>query len=103
MQVTLGEGMSLAVCNRLVLTVQEQVKTFQTPPLEALLPLVLVYGLWIKIASPTGEITDYPPTSTSLGSAPPGAMTYLPGNHTRPLIGERQLTQEWPLRYFVHF
>ena len=58
MQGTLGEGMSLAACNRLVLTVHEQVTTFKTTPLEAPPPLVLGDGMWIKIAYPTGESTD---------------------------------------------
>ena len=57
-QVTLGEGMSLAACNRLVWTVQEQVKAFKTTVLDAPPPIVLVDGMWIKIAYPTGEITD---------------------------------------------
>jgi putative transposase len=58
MQVTLGEMMSLAACNRLVLTVQEQVSAFKTTPLDAPPPIVLVDGMWVKIASPTGESTD---------------------------------------------
>lgn len=57
MQVTRGEMMSLAACHRLVLTVQEQVSAFTTTPLDAPPPLVLVDGMWVKIASPTGEIT----------------------------------------------
>jgi len=58
MQVTLGEMMSLAACNRLVLTVQEQVRAFKTAALDAPPPIVLVDGMWVKIAYPTGEITD---------------------------------------------
>ena len=58
MPVTLGERMSLAACNRLVLTVHEPVSAFKTTPLDAPPPLVLVDGMGVNIASPTGESTD---------------------------------------------
>ena len=56
MHVTLGEVMSLAACNRLVWTVQEQVQTCKNMPLEAPPPIVVVDGMWVKIAYPTGKI-----------------------------------------------
>lgn len=58
MQVTLGETMSRAACNRLVWTVHAQGRAFKPTPLDAPPPLVLVDGMWGKIASPTGEIPD---------------------------------------------
>jgi hypothetical protein len=68
MQVTLGEGMSLAACNRLVWTVHEQGNAFTTTGVDAPPPIVLVDGMWVKIAYPTGEITDDNAWSPSLKS-----------------------------------
>ena len=58
MQVTVGELMSLAACNRLVLMVQEQGQAFKATPLEAPPPIVVVDGMWVKIAYPTGAISE---------------------------------------------
>ena len=79
--VTLGEGMSLAACHRLVLTVQEQGKACQTTPLEAPPPRVLVDGMWGKIAYPTGESTDAARGRHRQAKRPPnrGVLTALGG------------------------
>jgi putative transposase len=57
MQLSLGEVLSLAACNRLVLGLEERAQTFKTARLVAPPPIVLVEGLWLKLAVPSGEIT----------------------------------------------
>lgn len=57
MQLSLGEVLSLAACNRIVLGLEERVQTFKTARLVAPPPIVLVDGLWLKLAVPSGEIT----------------------------------------------
>ena len=57
MQLSLGEVLSLAACNRLVLELEERAQAFKTARLVAPPPIVLVDGLWLKLAVPTGEIT----------------------------------------------
>jgi transposase-like protein len=56
MHLTLGEVLSLAACNRLVLGLQERAQAFQTARLTNPPPIVLVDGLWLKLAVPTGEL-----------------------------------------------
>jgi transposase-like protein len=56
MALTLGEVLSLAACNRIGSSVKAQVEAFKSQPLETPPPVVLVDGMWVKIASPTGEI-----------------------------------------------
>jgi putative transposase len=55
---TLGEVLSLAACNRIVWAVDKQVKALKTTPLATPPPIVMVDGMWVKIAYPTGEITE---------------------------------------------
>jgi transposase-like protein len=55
MHLTLGAVLSLAACNRLVLGLQEWAEAFKTARLEAPPPIVVVDGLWLKLAGPTGE------------------------------------------------
>jgi len=57
MQLSLGEVLSLAACNRLVMGLEEQAHTFKTARLASPPPIVLVDGLWLKLAVPTGETT----------------------------------------------
>ena len=58
MQLSLGEVLSLAACNRLVLGLEARAQAFKTARLESPPPIVLVDGLWLKLAVPTGEITE---------------------------------------------
>jgi transposase-like protein len=58
MALTLGEVLSLAACNRIVSTVDKQVQTFKTTRLATPPPIVLVDGMWVKIAYPTGDMTQ---------------------------------------------
>ena len=57
MQLSLGEVLSLAACHRLVLGLEERAQTFKTARLVAPPPIVLVDGLWLTLAVPSGEIT----------------------------------------------
>jgi transposase-like protein len=52
---SLGEVLSLGTCNRLVLGLKARAQAFKTARLEASPPIVLVDGLWLKLAVPTGE------------------------------------------------
>ena len=52
---TLGEVLSLAACNRMVSRVTEHLAVFKMQALESPPPVLLVDGMWVKIASPTGE------------------------------------------------
>jgi transposase-like protein len=56
MHLTLGEVLSLAACNRLVLGLEERAQAFKTARLENPPPIVLVDGLWLKLAVPTGGV-----------------------------------------------
>jgi putative transposase len=57
MHATLGEVLAVASCNRIVASVGQGAEAFKTQRLEAPPPIILVDGMWIKIASPTGEMT----------------------------------------------
>jgi putative transposase len=57
MHATLGEVLSLASCNRIVSAVRHQVEALKTAPVAAPPPMLLVDGMWVKIASPHGEMT----------------------------------------------
>src|SRR5215470_14725635 len=57
MHATLGEVLSIASCNRIVASVGQQAEAFKTQPLAAPPPILLVDGMWVKIASPNGEMT----------------------------------------------
>jgi transposase-like protein len=52
---TLGEVLSLAACNRMVSRVTAHLAVFKTPALASPPPMLLVDGMWVKIAYPTGE------------------------------------------------
>ena len=54
MQLSLGEVLSLAACHRIVLGLEERAHAFKTARLEAPPPIVLVDGLWLKLAVPSG-------------------------------------------------
>jgi putative transposase len=54
MALTLGEGLSLSACTRIVSSVAEHLEGFKTQPLESPPPILLVDGMWVTIASPTG-------------------------------------------------
>jgi hypothetical protein len=56
MALTLNEVLSLAACNRIVSRVKAHVEAFKRHPLEPPPPVVIVDGMWVKIASPPGEI-----------------------------------------------
>ncbi len=56
MALTLGEVLSLAACNRIVSSVSAHVEAFKHQPVEHPPPIVMVDGMWVKIAYPTGEI-----------------------------------------------
>jgi putative transposase len=53
---TLGEVLSVASCNRIVASVGQRAEAFKTQPLEAPPPIILVDGMWVKIAYPNGEM-----------------------------------------------
>src|SRR3989442_13980053 len=55
MALTLGEVLSLAACNRLASRVAEPLEGFKPQALESPPPIILVDGMWVKIAYPTGE------------------------------------------------
>jgi putative transposase len=57
MALTLGEILSLAACHRLVSSVAKHMEAFKKRPLATPPPIVLVDGMWVKIAYPTGEIS----------------------------------------------
>ena len=57
MYATLGEVLSVASCNRIVASVGQQAEAFKTQPLAAPPPILLVDGMWIKIAYPSGKMT----------------------------------------------
>lgn len=57
MYVTLGEVLSVASCNRIVASVGQRAAAFKTQPLKAPPPILLVDGMWIKIAYPNGKMT----------------------------------------------
>jgi len=56
MYITLGEVLSVASCNRIVASVGQRAEAFKTQPLEAPPPILLVDGMWIKIAYPSGKM-----------------------------------------------
>jgi transposase-like protein len=56
MALTLGDVLSLSACNRIVSSVTARVEAFKSQPLESPPPVVMVDGMWVKIAYPTGEI-----------------------------------------------
>ena len=58
MALTLGEVLSLAACNRIVLSVTKHMEAFKKQPLASPPPIVLVDGMWVKIAYPTDEISE---------------------------------------------
>ena len=58
MALTLGEVLSLAACNRIVWRVSKQMEAFKQQPLASPPPIVLVDGMWVKIAYPTDEISE---------------------------------------------
>ncbi len=53
---TLGEVLSVASCNRIVASVGQRAEAFKTQPLEAPPAIILVDGMWVKIAYPNGEM-----------------------------------------------
>ena len=55
---TLGEVLSVSSCNRIVLGLEKQVDAFKTTPIEEPPPILLVDGMWVKIAYPTGDIVE---------------------------------------------
>jgi len=54
-RVTLGEGLSVSSCHRLVLGRAQQMEACKTTPLAAPPPILLVDGMWVTIAYPPGE------------------------------------------------
>ena len=52
-----GEGLCLDACNRLVGGLEERAQALKTARLETPPPIVLVDGLWRKLAVPTGDFT----------------------------------------------
>jgi hypothetical protein len=57
MDITLGEVLSVASCHRIVASVGQRAEAFKTQPLEAPPPMLLVDGMWINIAYPSGKMT----------------------------------------------
>ena len=46
----------MASCNRIVASVEQRAEAFKTQPLEAPPPIILVDGMWVKIAYPNGDM-----------------------------------------------
>src|SRR3989442_8341182 len=57
MYATLGEVLSVASCKRIVASVGQPAEVFKTQPLAVPPPMLLVDGLWSKIAYPSGKMT----------------------------------------------
>src|SRR5262249_10394820 len=57
MYATLGEVLSVASGNRIVASAGQQAEAFTTQPLAAPPPMLLVDGMWINIAYPSGKMT----------------------------------------------
>jgi putative transposase len=55
MYAPLGEVVSLSACNRLVWDVDKPVKALKSAVIEAPPAVVMVEGMWVQIAYPTGE------------------------------------------------
>src|SRR5262249_3858792 len=51
----LGAVLSLAACNRMVVSVTKHREACKTPPLASPPPIILVAGMGVKLASPTDE------------------------------------------------
>ena len=58
MVATLGEVLSVASCNRIIASVGQRAETFKTQPLESHPPILLVDGMWVKIAYPNGQMRE---------------------------------------------
>jgi transposase-like protein len=58
MALTLGEILSLAACHRLGSRVAKPMEACKKRPLVTPPPIVLVDGMWVKIAYPPGEISE---------------------------------------------
>jgi len=58
MALPLGEVLSLAACNRMVLSVTQPREACKKQPLASPPPIILVDGMWVKIAYPTDEISE---------------------------------------------
>ena len=56
MVLTLGEVLSLSACNRIVSSVTARVEAFKSEPLASPPPVIMVDGMWVKIAYPTDKI-----------------------------------------------
>lgn len=56
MALTLGEVLSLSACNRIVSSVTGRVEAFKSQPLENPPPVIMVDGMWVKIAYPSEAI-----------------------------------------------
>ncbi len=56
MYATLGGVLSVAACNRIVESVGQRAEIFKTQAIEAPPPIILVDGMWVKIAYPNGEM-----------------------------------------------
>ncbi len=59
MHATLGEVLSVASCHRTVVSVGQRAEAFKTQSLEVPPPMLLVDGMWVKIASPNGEVLTH--------------------------------------------
>ncbi len=55
MYATLGGVLSVAACNRIVESVGQRAEAFKTQAIEAPPPIILVDGMWVKIAYPNGN------------------------------------------------
>src|SRR5882724_2355718 len=56
MYTTLGEGWAVASCHRIVASVGQRAEAFKTQPVEVPPPMILVDGMWDKIAYPNGKM-----------------------------------------------
>jgi transposase-like protein len=57
MYATLGGVLSVASCNRIVASVGHRAEAFKTELIEVPPPILLVDGMWVKIAYPNGDST----------------------------------------------
>ena len=57
MYATLGGVLSVASCNRIVASVGHRAEAFKTELIEVPPPIILVDGMWVKIAYPNGDMS----------------------------------------------
>ena len=96
MALTLGEVLSRSACNRIVSSVTARVEAFKSEPLENPPPIIMVDGMWVKIAYPSDEIK-----ADALGR-----RRYAKRNHKRVMLSALGInavssirSKTWPITW----